>query len=130
MENESDYASIVLDLNIPIDQHRHVSINHTPRKKWNIASNNQISNYKLALHSNLAQTDMPGDCIECTSMLCENSKHALDIQQLHDDIPVISACIEASEDIPSTGKSSQMYLVGMNLLGQKKKRQFRGEKFG
>ena len=48
---------------------------------------------------------MPGDCIECTSMLCDNSKHALDIHQLHDDI--ISACIDASEDIPSTGKSSK-----------------------
>ena len=48
---------------------------------------------------------MPDDCLECTSMLCDNSKHALDIQQLHDDI--ISACIDASEDIPSTGKSSK-----------------------
>ena len=47
---------------------------------------------------------MPDDCLECTSMLCENSKHALDIQQLHDDI--MSACIAASVDIPSTGKSS------------------------
>ena len=48
---------------------------------------------------------MPGDCIECTSMLCDNSKHALATQQLHDDI--ISACIDASEDIPSTGKGNK-----------------------
>ena len=74
-----------------------------PRKKWNIAINDQIGNYKLALDNNLAQIVMPDDCLECTSMLCDNSKHALDIQQLHDDI--ISACIDASEDIPSTRKN-------------------------
>ena len=51
---------------------------------------------------------MPDDCLECTSMLCDNSKHALDIQQLHDDIHVISACIEASEDIPSTRKNNKI----------------------
>ena len=48
---------------------------------------------------------MPDDCLECTSMLCEISKHATDIQQLHDDI--ISACIDASEGIPSTRKSNK-----------------------
>ena len=71
---------------------------------------------------------MPDDCLECTSMLCENNKHALDIQLLHDDIK--SACIDASEDIPSIRKSSKMYLVGMNVLGQKKKKPFSGENFG
>ena len=49
---------------------------------------------------------MPDDCLECTSMLCDNSKHALDIQQLHDDI--ISACIDASEDIPSTKENNKI----------------------
>ena len=43
---------------------------------------------------------MPDDCLECTSMLCKNSKQSSDIQQLHDDI--ISASIDASEDIAST----------------------------
>ena len=105
VENQSDHAPIVLELDIPIDHHIHVPINHKPRKKWNIASNDQIGNYKLALDNNLTQIVMPDDCLECTSMLCDSSKHALDIQQLHDDI--ISACINASEDIPSTGKSSK-----------------------
>ena len=63
-----------------------MTINHKPRKKWNIASNDQIVNYKLALDNNLTQIDMHDHCLECTSMLFENSKHALDIQQLHDDI--------------------------------------------
>ena len=49
---------------------------------------------------------MPDDCLECTSMLCDNSKQGLDIQQLHDDI--ISACIDASEDIPSTRKNNKI----------------------
>ena len=49
---------------------------------------------------------MPDDCLECTSMLCDNSNHALNIQQLHDDI--ISACIDASEDIPSTRKNNKI----------------------
>ena len=105
VENQSDHAPIVLELDIPIDHHIHVPINHKPRKKWNIASNDQIGNYKLALDNSLTQIVMPDDCLECTSMLCDSSKHALDIQQLHDDI--ISACIDASEDIPSTGKSSK-----------------------
>ena len=39
-------------------------------------------------------------------MLCDNSKHALDIQQLHDDIR--SDCIDASEDIPSTRKNNKI----------------------
>ena len=80
-------------------------INHKPRKKWNIASNDQIGNYKLALDNSLTQIVMPDDCLECTSMLCDSSKHALDVQQLHDNI--ISTCIDVSEDIPSTGKSSK-----------------------
>ena len=107
VENQSDHAPIGLELDIPIDHHTciHVLINHKPRKKWNIASNDQIGNYKLALDNSLTQIVMPDDCLECTSMLCENSKHALDIQQLHDDI--ISACIDASEDTPSNGKSSK-----------------------
>ena len=105
VENQSDHAPIVLELDIPIDHHIHVPINYKPRKKWNIASNDQIGNYKLALDNSLTQIVMPDDCLECTSMLCDSSKHALDIQQLHDDI--ISACINASEDIPSTGKSSK-----------------------
>ena len=49
VENQSDHAPIVLELDIPIDHHIHVPINHKPRKKWNIASNDQIGNYKLAL---------------------------------------------------------------------------------
>ena len=48
---------------------------------------------------------MPDDCLECTSMFCEFSKHASEIQQLHDDI--ISACIDASEGIPSTRKRNK-----------------------
>ena len=28
----------------------------------------QIGNYKLALDNSLTQIDMPGDCLECTSM--------------------------------------------------------------
>ena len=59
----------------------HVSINQKPLKKWSIANNDQIGNYmyKLALDNNVSQIVMPDDCLECTSMLCENSKHALDI---------------------------------------------------
>ena len=33
VENQSDHAPIVLELDIPIDHHVHVSINHKPRKK-------------------------------------------------------------------------------------------------
>ena len=106
MFGKTNYTPIVLELAIPIDHHVHVSINHKPRKKWNIASNDQIGNYKLALDNNLAQIVMPDDCLECTSMLCDNSKHALDIQQLHDVI--ISACIDAYEDIPSTRKNNKI----------------------
>ena len=54
---------------------------------------------------------MHDDCLECTSMLCDNSKNALDIQQLRDDI--ISACIDAYEDIPSTRKNNKI-VPGMN----------------
>ena len=106
VENQSDLAPIVLEIDIPIDNHVHVSINHKPSKKWNIASNDQIGNYKLAQDNNLALIVMPDDCLECTSMLCDNSKNALNIQQLHDDI--ISACIDASEDIPSSRKNNKI----------------------
>ena len=33
VENQSDHAPIVLELDIPIDHHIHVPINHKPRKK-------------------------------------------------------------------------------------------------
>ena len=71
---------------------------------------------------------MPDDCLECTSMLCEISKQASDIQQIYDDI--ISACIDASEGIPSTRKSNKNVLVEMKLLSMKKKRHLCGVKFG
>ena len=33
VETQSDLAPIVLELDIPVDHHVHVSINHKPRKK-------------------------------------------------------------------------------------------------
>ena len=49
------YSQCYSILDIPIDHHIHVPINHKPRKKWNIASNDQIGNYKLALDNSLTQ---------------------------------------------------------------------------
>ena len=43
---------------------------------------------------------MPNDCLNCENVLCNNNDHANLIQQMHDDI--ISACIDASDNIPST----------------------------
>ena len=63
---------------------------------------------------------MPGDCLECTSMLCKNSKHALDIQQLHDNI--IAACIDASEDIPSTKKNNKIVPVWNEFVKPEKEK--------
>ena len=51
------------------------------------------------------------DCINCTNVFCNNNEHAASIQQMHDDI--ISACIDASDNIPIT-KKNRKNLPGWN----------------
>ena len=53
-------------------------------------------------------------------MLCKNSKHASDIQQLHDDI--VSVCIDASKDIPSTSKNNKNVPVWNELVKSERKK--------
>ena len=45
---------------------------------------------------------MPNDYLNCDNVLCNNNDQADVKQQTHDDILVISACIDASDNIPST----------------------------
>ena len=45
---------------------------------------------------------MPYDLLQCNKVLCEIKGHVNCICKLHDDI--ISACLDASEIIPETGK--------------------------
>ena len=43
--------------------------------------------------------------MNCTNVLCSDNDHVTSIQKLHDDI--ISACIDASENIPTTRKNNK-----------------------
>ena len=68
------------------------------------ANYGQIDNYRSILDDKLSIIDIPYDCINCTNVFCNNNEHAASIQQMHDDI--ISACIDASDNIPITKKKS------------------------
>ena len=81
------------------------------RKKWNNASLHQIDSYKSVLNDKLSVIDMPNDCLNCENVLCNNNDHANLIQQMHDDL--ISACIDASDNIPST-RNKNNKLPGWN----------------
>ena len=75
------------------------------RKNWNNANHNQIDTYKSVLDDNLSVIDIPYECLNCTNVLCSDNDHVTSIQKLHDDI--ISACIDASENIPTTRKNNK-----------------------
>ena len=120
VENQSDHAPVVLSLNINIDLHVCAPINHIPRKKWNNASLDQIDSYKSVFNDKLSVIDMPNDCLNCENVLCNNNDHANLIQQMHDDILVISACIDASDNIPST-RNNNNKLPGWNEFVKREK---------
>ena len=61
---------------------------------------------------------MPNDCLNCEKVLCNNNDHANLIQQMHDDI--ISACIDASDNIPST-RNNNNKLPGWNEFVKREK---------
>ena len=94
------------------------SISHISRKKWNNASLDQIDSYKSVLNDKLSVIEMPNDCLNCENVLCNNNDHANLIQQMHDDI--ISACIDASENIPST-RNNNNKLPGWNEFVKREK---------
>ena len=94
-----------------MELHSYATITHTPRKKWNDANHGQIDNYRSILDDKLSIIDIPYDCINCTNVFCNNNEHAASIQQMHDDI--ISACIDASDNIPIT-KKNRKNLPGWN----------------
>ena len=108
LENQSDHAPVVLSLNIYSELHM-----NAPRKKWNTASHDQIDAYKSLLDDKLSAIDISNDCLNCDSLLCTNYDHAIFIQQMHDDI--IAACIDASDNIPTTREKIKIYQVGMSL---------------
>ena len=109
VENQSDHAPVVLSLNIFIESHSYTPSNHIPRKNWNNANHNQIDTYKSVLDDNLSVIDIPYECLNCTNVLCSDNDHVTSIKKLHDDI--ISASIDASENIPTTRKNNK------NVLG-------------
>ena len=51
---------------------------------------------------------LPYDCLHCTDVLCTNIKHIESVQLLRDNI--ISATMEASENIPTTNSKSHKIL--------------------
>ena len=57
------------------------------------------------MDDNLSVIDIPYECLNCTNVLCSDNDHVTSIQKLHDDI--ISACIDASENIPTTRKNNK-----------------------
>ena len=98
-------------------------------KKWNDANHGQIDSYRSILDDKLSIIDIPYDCINCTNVFCNNNEHAALIQHImHDDI--ISACIDASDNIPIT-KINRKNLPGWNeFVSLRKKRHFFGAVFG
>ena len=57
------------------------------------------------MDDNLSVIDILYECLNCTNVLCNGNDHVTSIQKLHDDI--ISACIDASENIPTTRKNNK-----------------------
>ena len=79
-------------------------------------SRRYIDSYKSVLNDKLSVIDMPNDCLKCENVLCNNNDHANLIQQMHDD-RIISACIDASDNIPST-RNNNNKLSGWNKFAQ------------
>ena len=119
---------MVLSLNINIDLHVCSPINQIPRKKWSNASLDQSDSYLSVLNDKLSVIDNPNDCFNCENVLCNNNDHAILIRQIHDDI--ISACIDASDNIPST-RNNNNKLPGWNeFVKREKKLHYFGAGYG
>ena len=104
VENQSDHLPIVLELLIDINKHIIVPYSSKPCKNCNCANQKDIDMYKTKLDNILHYIDMPYWLLQCNNVLCEINEHVNCICKLHDDI--ISACLDASEIIPETGKKS------------------------
>ena len=89
-----------------MELHSYAPITHTPRKNGTTPNHGQIDNYKSILDDKLSIIDIPCDCVNCTNVFCNNNDHAASIQQMHGDI--ISACIDASDNIPITKKRKNL----------------------
>ena len=78
---------------------------YTSRKIWNRANNEHIKDYRMRLDECLLSFTLPFDCLQCTDLACTNNDHVECVQILHDNI--ISAMIDASENIPTTNQNKK-----------------------
>ena len=73
---------------------------------WRKSGLNDIDTYKLNLDHIISTLNVRFHCIQCYDYLCTYTKHHDDIQYFHDHR--ISACIQATTDIPKTNQSSNI----------------------
>ena len=104
VDNQSDHVPIVIAFQIELEHSLLTSNLHKVRTSWKKANFDDISEYKSNLDDCLSRIMLPYDCLHCTDVLCTNIKHIESVQLLHDNI--ISATMEASENIPTTNSKS------------------------
>ena len=104
VDNQSDHVPIVIAFQIELEHSLLTSNLHKVRTSWKKANSDDISEYKSNLDDCLSRIMLPYDCLHCTDVLCTNIKHIESVQLLHDNI--ISATMEASENIPTTNSKS------------------------
>ena len=107
--NLSDHSALTVRFNMNYEEHK---TEVAPQNKllWCQASESELSQYRDKLDKLLDNIELPDPALYCTDLFCKD--HNEDIQLFHDNI--INACINASDIIPQSSKSSKKRIPGWN----------------